>query len=105
MQKNRCLVEMVWWRTCNVCFEYPHFLANPRIVLFRDGAQNMDLLLDAYGFWRVNTLVVLLLIGVSTAFSQDAGRERRHDRNVAERTAVIHAVVQKVNAYYVYPDV
>ena len=65
----------------------------------------MDFLLDAYRLWKVNPLVLLLLIGVSTAFSQDAGHESRHELSEAERTAVINAVVEKVNAYYVYPDV
>ena len=57
----------------------------------------MDLLLNAYRLWKVNALVLLLLIGVSTAFSQDAGHESRHELSEAERAAVINAVVEKVN--------
>src|SRR5438046_2407880 len=76
-----------------------------RDVRLRQASPSRGILRNAYRPWNVNALVLLLMIGANTAFSQDAGRESRHELREAERTAVINAVVEKVNAYYVYPDV
>jgi hypothetical protein len=66
---------------------------------------NLYFLLDAFRLCKLNALLLLTLVAASTAFSQDAGHEGRHDLSEAERTSVINALVEKVEAYYVYPAV